>query len=85
MTTTSKRSLISESVATIQIGVHPIGPKHENTLHAWSRGLHMQQPFARSLLDQNWASAPGMKSWFLAIIQPDRHPRLPHFPSIEPP
>jgi hypothetical protein len=38
-----------------------------------------------SLLSQNWAPSPGMKSWHLAITRPDRRPRLSHSPSNKPP
>jgi hypothetical protein len=69
----------------IQIGVHPVGLKHDNMLHARSHGLHVQQPSTKSLLGQNWAPAPTVKSWFSAIVRPGHHPGLPHFPSIEPP
>jgi hypothetical protein len=69
MTATSKRSLISESVTAIRIGVHPKREEPDNTLHARSRRLHMQQPSAKSLLGRNRAPAPGMKSWFSAIVR----------------
>jgi hypothetical protein len=81
----SKQPFISESVAVIRIGAHPAGEKRNNTLHARSRGLHVQQPFVKSLLGQNWAPAPEMKSWFCAIVRPGHHPWLPHSPSVKPP
>jgi hypothetical protein len=83
MTATSKQSLISESVVVIWIGVHHAGEKPNNTLHARSRGLHVQQPFVKSLLCRNRAPAPGIKSWFSTIVRPSRHPILPHSRSIE--
>jgi hypothetical protein len=84
MTGKSKRPLISESVMVIQNGVHRAGEEPDNTLHAWSHGLHVQQPFAKSLLGQNRPPAPGMKSWFSVIVLPGRHLGLPHSPSIKP-
>jgi hypothetical protein len=83
MTTTSKRTPISESVAVIQIDVHPIGDKPDNTLHLRSRGLLEQQPSTKFLLGQNRAPAPGMKSWFPATFQPGHHLGLPHSPSVK--
>jgi hypothetical protein len=85
MTAMSKWLLISKSITTIQIGVHPAGEKPDNTLHAWSHGLHVQQPSVKSLLGQNRLPAPGMKSWFSVIVRPDSHPELPHSPSMKPP
>jgi hypothetical protein len=86
MTATNKQSLISKSVAVIRIGIHPIGVEEpDNMLYAWPLGSHIQQPSVKFLPDQNWAPAPGMKSWLSAIIRPDRHPGLPHSPSTKPP
>jgi hypothetical protein len=57
----SKQTLKSESVTVIQIGVHPIGEKHDNT-YVRSLGLHVQQLSTKSLQVQNWAPTPRMKS-----------------------
>jgi hypothetical protein len=77
-----KRPLISESVAMIQISVHPTGT---NMPYVWPLRSHVQQPSKKSLLSQTWALALGMKFWPLAIIRPGRHPKLPHSPSNKPP
>jgi hypothetical protein len=65
MTATSKRPLISESVAAIQIDIHPA----------------REEPDQHVLLSQNRAPALWMKTWLLAIVLPGRHPGLPHSPS----
>jgi hypothetical protein len=62
----------------IQIGIHPAGEKPNNTSYAWPLRCQVRQPSAKSLLDQNWVLALRMKSWFPAIVRPNRHPRLPH-------
>jgi hypothetical protein len=63
MIATSKRSLISESVATIQIDVHTLQGKNlTNTLYVWPLGSHVRQPSAKFLLGQNQVPAPWMKS-----------------------
>jgi hypothetical protein len=81
----SKRSLISESVTVIRIGVHPAGKEPDNTSYMWPHGSHIRQPFVNSLLGQNQVSVLGMKSWLSAIVWPDCHPGLPHSPSNKPP
>jgi hypothetical protein len=85
MTTTSKRSLIYESVVAIQIGVHPAGEKLDNTLYVRPLGPHVQLLSTKPLLGQNWAPTPEMKSLFLAIVQLSHHPSLPHSPSTKSP
>jgi hypothetical protein len=85
MTAMSKQPLISESVAVIRIDVHPIGEEPHNMSYARPLGSHVRQPSAKTLLGQNRAPDPGMKSCFLAIIWPGRHPGLAHSPSIKPP
>jgi hypothetical protein len=61
------------------------GENQTNTLYAWPLGSNVRQMFAKSLLSQNWAPAPRMKSWPPVIVRPDRHPRLPHSSSNKPP
>jgi hypothetical protein len=85
MTTMSKRSLISKSVAVIRIVVHPVREEPDNTSYVRPIRSDVRQPSVKSLLGQNQASAPGMKSWFQAIVQPGCHPGVPHSPSIQPP
>jgi hypothetical protein len=58
------------------------GKNLTNTSYAWPLGSHVRQPSTKSLLGRNRVSAPGMKSWFPAIVRPDYHPALPHSPSI---
>jgi hypothetical protein len=81
----SKWPLISESVMAIRIVIHYEGEEPDNTSYMWPLRSHVRQPSAKSLLGQIWVTAPEIKSWFLAIIQPGRHPGLPHSPSIKPP
>jgi hypothetical protein len=57
MTVMSKRSLISESVMTIQISVHVTGEEPNNTSYAWSLRSHVRQPSVKSLLGQNQSPA----------------------------
>jgi hypothetical protein len=76
---------MSESVAVIQIGVHPAGKEPDNMSYMWPLGSHVRQPAVKSLLGRNQAPAPRMKSWFLVIVRSSHHPRLPHSPSIKPP
>jgi hypothetical protein len=61
------------------------GKNLTNTSYAWPLRSHVRQLSAKSLLSQNWAPAPGMKSWPPAIVQPDRRHGLPHSLSNKPP
>jgi hypothetical protein len=56
-----------------------------NTSYVWPHRSHVWQLSTKSLLSQNWGSAPRMKSWLPAIVRPGRHTRLPHSPSTKPP
>jgi hypothetical protein len=85
MTATSKRSLISESIVAIQISVHHVGEEPNQHVVCMAHMSHVRQPFTKSLLGQNRAPAPGMKSWLPGIIWPGCHPGLPHSPSNKPP
>jgi hypothetical protein len=85
MTTMSKQTLISESVAVIRVDIHPIGKEPNNTSYVWSLRSHVRQPYAKSLLSRNWPPTHRMKSWLPVIIWPGRHPGLPHSPSTKPP
>jgi hypothetical protein len=60
------------------------GKNLTNTSYVWPLGSHVRQPSAKFLLGWNWVSAPGMKSWLLAIFWPDRHAGLPYSPSTKP-
>jgi hypothetical protein len=66
----------------IQIGVHPTEEEPNNISYVRPLGSHVRQPSVKSLLSQNRALAPEIKSWFPAIIRPGRHFGLPHSPSI---
>jgi hypothetical protein len=68
-----------KSVYTLQ------GKNLTNTSYACPLGSHVQQPYVKSLLSQNWAPFSGMKSWPPAIVRPDRRPGLLHALSNEPP
>jgi hypothetical protein len=74
----SKRPLVSESVMTIQISVHPAGEEPDNMSYAQPLESHVRQPSTKSILGQNWALAPGMKYWFPAIVCSGHHPGLHH-------
>jgi hypothetical protein len=68
----------------IRIGVHTAEEEpNQHVMHLASRVSRTLT--VREVLSQNWAPAPGMKSWLLAIVRPGRHPGLPHSPSNKPP
>jgi hypothetical protein len=50
MIATRKQPLMSESVAVIQIGVHPAGKEPDNMSYMWPLGSHVRQPAVKSLL-----------------------------------
>jgi hypothetical protein len=50
MTAMSKRSLIFESVAMIQIDIHPAAEEPNNMSYVWPLGSHVRQPSTKSLL-----------------------------------
>jgi hypothetical protein len=56
-----------------------------NMSYARPLGPHVWQPSMKSLLSQNWVSAPWMKSRLLGIVWPGHHLGLPHSPSNKPP
>jgi hypothetical protein len=60
------------------------GKNLTNTSYAWPLKSHVWQSSSKSLLSQNRASTPGMKSCLSTIVRPGRHPGLPHSPSTKP-
>jgi hypothetical protein len=85
MTATSKWSLISESIAVIQSGVHPAGEEpdqHAERVVPWDSRMTIVCKVPTKLKS---GPALRMKSWPLAIVQPGHHLRLPHSPSNKPP
>jgi hypothetical protein len=56
-------SLISESVAEIQINLHLTREKPDNTTYARSLRPYMHLPFVKSLRGRNRSSTLKMKSW----------------------
>jgi hypothetical protein len=85
MAATDKRSLISESVIAIQIDIHPAGEEPDRHVVRVTPWVSRMTTVRKALLSQTWIPAPEMKSWPSAIVQPNRHPGLPHSPSNKAP
>jgi hypothetical protein len=77
----SKWSLISESVAVIQIDIHPIGEgldQHVVHMAPWvSRTTTIHEVPTKLKL----GPCSRDKSWPSAVVRPDHHSGLPHSPS----
>jgi hypothetical protein len=80
-----KRSLISESVGTTRIDIHPAGEEHDqHVVHATPRVSHtttvheVHTKLKSGLCSRDEVLAP-------SEAQPDCHPGLPYFPSNKPP
>jgi hypothetical protein len=46
-----------------RISIHPTVKEPGNTSYVWPLRSHVRQPSVKSLLGQNRAPAPGLKSW----------------------
>jgi hypothetical protein len=62
MTASDKRSLIYESVVVTQIDIHHTVEEPNQHVVRATLVVSCTTTFAKSLLSQNWGSAPGMKS-----------------------
>jgi hypothetical protein len=85
MTTTDKRSLISESVAAIQIDIHAAWEEPDQHV------VRMTPRVSRTttVYEVPTKSKSGLCSWDEVLapsdVRPDRHRGLPHSPSKKPP
>jgi hypothetical protein len=60
MTATDKLPLITESVAVTRIDIHPAREEpNQHAIRLTPGGSHIRQPFAKSLLCQNWSPTHG--------------------------
>jgi hypothetical protein len=67
MTSTDKRSLISENVAVIRIDIHPTGKEPDQHIIRVTPRVSRMTTIRKSLLSQNQTPAPGIKSWLPAM------------------
>jgi hypothetical protein len=69
----------------IQIGVYPAGEEPDQHVIRVAHRVSRTTTVCKVPTKSNLAPAPEMKYWPPAIVQPDRHPGLPHSPSNKPP